>query len=71
MSKDTGFTRIATVAIATAMAVICVSFSAASVSAQGGSNPPWFPSLMAFEHYDSGRTKLLDEAQFNGSFWTQ
>jgi len=33
-----------------------------------GSNPPWFPSVMAFEHYDSGRTKLFPEANFNGSF---
>jgi hypothetical protein len=37
-------------------------------SAQGGSNPPWFPSLMAFEHYDSGRTKLFEQAHFTGSF---
>ena len=22
-------------------------------------NPPWFPSLMAFEHYDSERTHLF------------
>jgi len=35
---------------------------------QGGSNPPWFPSLMAFEHYDSGRTKLFERAHFTGSF---
>jgi hypothetical protein len=34
----------------------------------GGSNPPWFPSLMAFEHYDSGRTKLFTKAKFKGSF---
>ncbi|MGH9437701.1 MAG: twin-arginine translocation signal domain-containing protein [Terriglobia bacterium] len=37
-------------------------------SALGGSNPPWFPSLMAFEHYDSGRTKLFERAHFTGSF---
>jgi hypothetical protein len=33
-----------------------------------GSNPPWYPSLMAFEHYDSGRTKLFEHAHFTGSF---
>jgi hypothetical protein len=33
-----------------------------------GSNAPWFPSLMAFEHYDSGRTHLFSQANFNGSF---
>ncbi|MEA2767965.1 MAG: hypothetical protein QOD93_927, partial [Acetobacteraceae bacterium] len=37
-------------------------------AAQGGSNPPWFPSLMAFEHYDSERTKLFEHAHFLGSF---
>jgi hypothetical protein len=35
---------------------------------QGGSNPPWFPSLQAFEHYDSGRSHVFSEAQFRGSF---
>ena len=33
-----------------------------------GSNPPWFPSLMAFEHYDSGRTHLFEQARFGGSY---
>ena len=33
-----------------------------------GRNPPWFPSLMAFEHYDSARTHLFSRANFNGSF---
>jgi len=41
---------------------------ATSGDIQGGSNPPWFPSLMAFEHYDSGRTKLFEQAHFTGSF---
>lgn len=31
-------------------------------------NPPWFPSLMAFEHYDSGRSHLFPLAEFGGSF---
>jgi hypothetical protein len=40
----------------------------ASELLSGGSNPPWFPSLMAFEHYDSARTHLFPEADFGGSF---
>ena len=75
MPKYTRFTRIVTAAIATATAVVCVAFSATNLSSmttpagtQGGSNPPWFPSLMAFEHYDSGRTKLFEQAHFTGSF---
>jgi hypothetical protein len=42
--------------------------SARETLAEGGRNPPWFPSLMAFEHYDSGRTKLFEQAHFAGSF---
>jgi hypothetical protein len=34
----------------------------------GNINPPWFPSLMAFEHYDSGRSHVFPEARFGGSF---
>jgi hypothetical protein len=32
-------------------------------------NSPWYPSLAAFEHYDSGRSHLFPEATFGGSFW--
>lgn len=42
--------------------------SAQETLAERRSNPPWFPSLMAFEHYDSGRTKLFEQAHFTGSF---
>jgi hypothetical protein len=34
----------------------------------GGSNPPWYPSLMASEAYGSGRTRLFEQANFTGSF---
>jgi hypothetical protein len=33
-----------------------------------GSNPPWYPSLQAFEHYDSGRSHVFAKARFGGSF---
>src|ERR1051325_8515282 len=29
-------------------------------------NPPWYPSLSAFEAYDSVRTRLFAEATFGG-----
>jgi hypothetical protein len=48
--------------------VAALSAAAATAFVGQGSNPPWFPSLMAFEHYDSGRTKLFSRAHFNGSF---
>src|SRR3954471_11942263 len=31
-------------------------------------NPPWYPSLQAFEHYDSGRSHVFAEATFGGLF---
>lgn len=31
-------------------------------------NPPWFPSLEAFEHYNSGRSHVFPEATFGGSY---
>ncbi len=30
-------------------------------------NAPWYSSLMAYEHYDSGRTHIFDQATFNGN----
>lgn len=30
-------------------------------------NQPWYPSLAAFEHYNSGRSHVFPEAKFNGS----
>ena len=32
------------------------------------SNPPWYPSLEAFEHYDSGRSHVFPLARFGGAF---
>jgi hypothetical protein len=31
-------------------------------------NPPWYPSLLPFEHHDSARTHLFAQARFGGSF---
>lgn len=39
-----------------------VSFSATNP------NAPWYPSVSAFEHYDSGRSHLFSEATFAGDF---
>src|SRR4051794_37732871 len=35
---------------------------------QSNANPPWYPSLAAFEHHDSARTHLFPEAAFGGDF---
>jgi hypothetical protein len=40
-----------------------------STSAQPSSlNAPWYPSLQAFEHYNSGRSHVFAMADFRGSF---
>lgn len=31
-------------------------------------NPPWYPSLEAFEHYNSGRSHVFPESTFGGSY---
>jgi hypothetical protein len=31
-------------------------------------NPPWYPSLEAFEHYNSGRSHVFSMARFDASF---
>lgn len=54
--------------IVLSLALAAASGGASVMKAQTGANPPWFPSLMAFEHYDSGRTKLFEQAHFTGSF---
>lgn len=33
-----------------------------------GPNLPWYPSLEAFEHYNSGRSHVFPEATFGGSY---
>src|SRR5215467_4234013 len=48
--------------------IAVLSVIAAIAFAQRRSNPPWFPSLMAFEHYDSVRTHLFEQARFGGSY---
>src|SRR5262245_22214309 len=48
--------------------IAAFSLIAALAFAGQSPNPPWFPSLMAFEHYDSGRTHLFEQARFGGSF---
>jgi hypothetical protein len=45
-----------------------LSLSAALAFAGQSRNPPWFPSLQAFEHYDSARSHVFSQAHFRGSF---
>ncbi len=47
---------------------IALSMVATIALAADGSNAPWYPSLMASEAYDSGRTRLFETANFGGRF---
>ena len=47
------------------IAAVCAVVAAAFAGED--SNPPWFPSLQAFEHYDSGRSHVFSQAEFRGS----
>jgi hypothetical protein len=75
MLNRTRFIQMTMTAIATVVVVVCLALSVPDLSsittpsgADSDSNPPWFPSLMAFEHYDSARTHLFKQAHFAGSF---
>jgi hypothetical protein len=39
-----------------------------STKTGGNANRPWYPSLAAFEHHDSGRSHLFPQATFGGRF---
>jgi hypothetical protein len=41
--------------------------SSGGTTGAASSNPPWYPSLQAFEHYDSGRSHVFAKARFDGS----
>lgn len=42
--------------------------SSGSTTSSSNSNAPWYPSLEAFEHYNSGRSHVFSQATFAGSF---
>jgi hypothetical protein len=48
--------------------IAALSLIATSAFAGEDSNPPWYPSLQAFEHYDSARSHVFSQAEFRGSF---
>ena len=55
-----------------AVSVITVTLAVAAVASEGRDdnrpdNRPWYPSLQAFEHYNSGRSHVFTQAQFGGS----
>lgn len=60
----------------TTLWVLAVAFAVAVLDCGGSSggnsgrtaNGPWFPSLAAFEHHDSGRSHLFPQATFGGQF---
>jgi len=55
-----------------AAAALCMALGAGAGAGPGSAAParnaPWYPSLQAFEHYDSGRSHVFPKARFAGSF---
>lgn len=41
--------------------------TAANIEIKQNNNAPWYPSLEAFEHYNSGRSHVFSQARFGGS----
>src|SRR5215471_17003681 len=50
------------------IAVLSVIAAPAFAAPPEEDNSPWYPSLQAFEHYDSGRSHMFAQAEFLGSF---
>src|SRR6187401_2804877 len=58
-----------TLSVLVAVAGLMVTTGALDAQAQApDANDPWYPSLQAFEHYDSGRSHVFSQAEFDGSF---
>src|SRR5262245_44045907 len=45
-----------------------LSVMASIAASTPDSNSPWYPSLQAFEHYNSGRSHVFPQAEFRGSY---
>lgn len=54
-----------------ALAVSLVVTGAQADGVRAKPNAPWYPSLQAFEHYNSGRSHVFPKAYFGGSFIRQ
>ena len=50
------------------LALSIITVLSAAAAPAFADNPPWFPSLQAFEHYDSGRSHVFSQAEFRGSY---
>ena len=47
--------------------LMVMAVHATAASSRPANNPPWYPSLQAFEHYNSGRSHVFSMATFGGS----
>lgn len=46
----------------------CNASSTTPSQVSANTNAPWYPSLEAFEHYNSGRSHVFPQAQFGGDY---
>jgi hypothetical protein len=55
------------VALTLVATLLLSSCGGSKKTSQSPSNPPWYSSLEAFEHYNSGRSHVFSMAKFDGS----
>ena len=75
MGRGTTMHKLSAGLVGAGLVAMAVAFSAraetsvhsAAPTPRPTSNPPWYPSLQAFEHYDSGRSHVFSKARFGGS----
>ena len=67
-----GWKRGVVASIAMALMVTGAALGASAetprASSDASGNAPWYPSLQAFEHYNSARSHVFSQAKFGGSF---
>jgi hypothetical protein len=67
--------KVSAVLLVAGLVVVPLAFNAraqtlprSTAASPSGTNAPWYPSLEAFEHYNSARSHVFPKARFGGSF---
>jgi hypothetical protein len=63
-----GWKRALMVCLTVGLVVTGAAIAASAQDNGATDNAPWYPSLQAFEHYNSGRSHVFSQATFGGSF---
>src|SRR5262245_47890143 len=66
-ATESSTTTSASTSTGTAPTTAVATTATPSQGVGASANAPWYPSLQAFEHYDSARSHVFSQATFNGS----